>query len=82
MLDKDQHRKAAMMCNFLCYYLKEQEKIDESEIVAALLYCIAIQSHNGKIKKANVMKTLSKIWSEVKLNLALMNFEDYDIPEA
>tara|TARA_A100001011_G_C14304097_1_gene842225 strand:+ start:3301 stop:3429 length:129 start_codon:yes stop_codon:yes gene_type:complete len=40
MLDKDQHRTAAMMCNFLCYYLKEQEKIEEPEIVAALLYCI------------------------------------------
>jgi hypothetical protein len=82
MLKKEEHEKAAKMLNFLCFYLKEQEKIDEAQIVASLLYCVAIQSHNGKIQEYNVHKTLSSIWAEVKVNLGMMALLDKKIPEA
>ena len=82
MLKKEEHERSAKMLNFLCFYLKEQEKIDESQIVVALLYCLAIQAHNAKVSEAAVMRTYGSISSEVKAKLALMHLANKDIPEA
>ncbi len=82
MLDKKEHEKAAKMLNFLCFYLKEQEQVKEPEIIVALLYSVAIQSHNAKIKESNLHKTLSGIISEVKTKLAIMHLSSDKIPEA
>tara|TARA_R100001440_G_scaffold11859_2_gene20988 strand:+ start:15377 stop:15625 length:249 start_codon:yes stop_codon:yes gene_type:complete len=82
MISKDEHERSAKMLNFLCFYLKEQEKIDESQIVVALLYCVAIQSHNAKVSEAAVIRTFSSILSEVKAKLAIMHLGNKDIPEA
>lgn len=82
MLSREQHEQSAKMLNFLCFYLKEQEDIDEAQIVVALLYCLAIQSHNGKISEAAIFRTYSSILAEVKAKLALMHLNEKDIPEA
>jgi hypothetical protein len=82
MLKKEEHERSAKMLNFLCFYLKEQEKIDESQIVVALLYCLAIQSHNARVSEAAILRTYSSISSEVKAKLALMHLGNKDIPEA
>ena len=82
MISKEEHERSAKMLNFLCFYLKEQEKIDEAQIVVALLYCLAIQSHNAKISEAAIVRPYSSILSEVKAKLALMHLGDKDIPEA
>ena len=70
MLKKEEHERSAKMLNFLCFYLKEQEDIEEAQIVVALLYCLAIQSHNAKVSEAAVMRTYSSISSEGKAKLA------------
>ncbi len=82
MISKKEHELSAKMINFLCFYLKDQEKIEETQIIVALLYSLAIQSHNAKITEAQIFKTYSNILSEVKTKLAIMHMSNNDIPEA
>jgi hypothetical protein len=84
MLDKSplgEDKEASRMINFCCFYLKDKG-YSEAQIGAALLYCITIQAHNGKIPLQAVQLTLGEIWQEVKNLLLVERFKDQDIPEA